>query len=434
MDKLSDLLENANVEDMFVQESSPLSKRMTYELNNLKNVENQYEIMKTLTVVNDFLKKRTTPNTVKREVSFAIKDLFGVSKLETPNKNTMLYKTLEENKDLSAALFSNVIENSLYETKNGVEIDLDLVSLFYLKNVQEGKNAVSDIIVCPILLDVLNKSKMFRPKKIDGFDYNIKSLNHQLLMKNKIDSHLSNLIDDNEAYEIEQAVEYFLEKNNITRAVMDDFENEHIFVQGQKIEPAFLGTTKDGQLSPEQELDESTLSNEEKEKLKESKELYKKLFEDYLDDHNLQVYGPKDKMDYDAFSTARNIFTDSSATTSIVSKTGDHITEVVRYSPIADVLSFPTTKSHDKELIQQRSLEAGILYAKKNGWKTIKLSHAGKPEEAVDYIKRMLKTIENQKPQLYKLEDVKVQDEYKYLLTEKLNIANKQKVRMKKSQ
>lgn len=212
MDKLSDLLENANVEDMFVQESSPLSKRMTYELNNLKNVENQYEIMKTLTVVNDFLKKRTTPNTVKREVSFAIKDLFGISKLEVPNKDTMLYKTLEENKDLSAALFSNVVENSLYETKNGVEIDLDLVSLFYLKNVQDGKNEVSDVIVCPILLDVLNKSKMFRPKKIDGFDYNIKSLNHQLLMKNKIDSHLSNLIDDNEAYEIEQAVEYFLEK------------------------------------------------------------------------------------------------------------------------------------------------------------------------------------------------------------------------------
>lgn len=72
---------------------------------------------------------------------------------------------------------------------------------------------------------------------------------------------------------------------------MEDFENEHIFVQGQKIEPAFLGTTKDGQLSPDQEIDESTLSNEEKEKLKESRDLYKKLFEDYLDNHNLQVYG-----------------------------------------------------------------------------------------------------------------------------------------------
>lgn len=429
------MLENSKVEEMFVQESSPLSKGLTYEINNLKNQDNQYEVLACLTSVNDFLKKRDTPSIIKKEMSYALKDLFKVSELGfSSNDQSLVYKTLKDKPELSGSLFSIIVENFVTESKSQIEIDLDVASMFYLNNIQTGKNELEGLITCPVLLNAIEKTKMVRPKKIEGFDHDMRRLNSLLLIKDKIEENLYDLLGDDLVYETSQAVEFFLEKQEITTHKMEDFADEVEFMKNQKIEPAFLGKTKDGQLeTDDQESElrqrEDNLTEEERLNLKEERKNAKKMWEKFMSENFFDEFSPQDKMKYDAFSTSRNIFIDSAATVSLVKKEGDDVTELVRYSPVAEVMSFP--KSQSSKELERKGLEAGVLYAKSQGWKTLKITHSGDPKEAVKYVKDMLDVIAGQEPQVYKLNELKVQEEYKYLLTEKLKASNKNKLKVK---
>lgn len=381
LDNVFELVDNSLIHENENNKSSPLSRALTLELNKLSEIKDENLILRKLEILDDLLHDETVSIDLKRELSInGLKNVFKISNQDflKENNGDPIVKILNNNLQLSDSLFAHIIDNLIYFEEDSLNVDLDLLSLMTVKKVQEQT------------FSEMNVKDNFLISGINSLgDFDIDFC--LFLMKDEILETLSQKNDEDDIYNFKSNLEDYLEPN------AEDFESllESIpdvnILNGRSIDKYFLSLNKGALIN----------SNDDILTLLRDPDILGKL-----EQKNLKVFSPIDKMNFDLNSHEESLFETSPATYSVVEVDEDHnIKEILRFSALTNSTS-PVCND---------DLEGTFKILNELNLKNIELKFNGEENDEVLFLRESLSIISKNN---MKFESIVVNEKYDFVLKE----------------